>query len=298
MAQVIKTTFQLRRGKAASWVKNNPILALGEPGFVSDENRFKIGDGVTDWIHLPYMGEGNVVSAAKVTDFPTHGYNWVIYKAEEERKIYQWNEDKKAYEELSFSVEIEEAPETYSIFSKPVGTIVNIGEDEIRIMCPKGTEWHLQNPAEGADASYYYLGVKVYAPSKDIYSFKEDVKNPIVDQTIHYFTNNAYAGIDENGYKYSIIWLAAAQYNEVTGEWTYLGSKSTEKKYLGWDYCVKWYDQSGRMVATNSIRINLSNENCHYINEPYYMGSINVNKLTQTKGDVLVLYGGSATDNI
>ena len=55
MAQVIKTTFQLRRGKAASWVKNNPILAAGEPGFVSNENRFKVGDGVTDWIHLPYM---------------------------------------------------------------------------------------------------------------------------------------------------------------------------------------------------------------------------------------------------
>jgi hypothetical protein len=48
----------------------------------------------------------------------------------------------------------------------------------------------------------------------------------------------------------------------------------------------------------NSIRITLSNEACHANNEPYYMSSINVNKLTQTEGQVLELYGGSATDNI
>ena len=34
MAQVIKTTFQLRRGSLEVWERNNPVLAKGEPSFV------------------------------------------------------------------------------------------------------------------------------------------------------------------------------------------------------------------------------------------------------------------------
>ena len=63
MAEVIKTTFQLRRGNAAVWAKNNPVLSRGEPGFIIDENRLKIGDGVTAWNDLPYIGEDNVINA-------------------------------------------------------------------------------------------------------------------------------------------------------------------------------------------------------------------------------------------
>ena len=46
MATVYNTTFQLRRGTAAIWEKNNPILSRGEPGFEIDTNRLKIGDGL------------------------------------------------------------------------------------------------------------------------------------------------------------------------------------------------------------------------------------------------------------
>lgn len=45
---------QLRRGTAAQWSLANPILAEGEPGYVTDDNRFKIGDGVTAWNALAY----------------------------------------------------------------------------------------------------------------------------------------------------------------------------------------------------------------------------------------------------
>ena len=57
MATVYKTTFQLRRGMAEVWERNNPVLAKGEPGFVLDQNRLKIGDGVTPWLELDYIGE-------------------------------------------------------------------------------------------------------------------------------------------------------------------------------------------------------------------------------------------------
>lgn len=56
MVQVIKTTFQLRRGLLEAWEKNNPILAKGEPSFVIDKNALKIGDGVTPWKELEYIG--------------------------------------------------------------------------------------------------------------------------------------------------------------------------------------------------------------------------------------------------
>jgi hypothetical protein len=115
---------------------------------------------------------------------------------------------------------------------------------------------------------------------------------------MYYFEENEFAGIDENGRKFSIIWLPVASYDENMDSWIYFGDKSTLKKFFGWDYVVDWYDNNETRVATDSIRINLSNENCHYINEPYYMSSINVNKLIQDENSVLVLYGGSATDNI
>ena len=58
MATVVKTTFQLRRGLLATWERNNPILAAGEPGYVLDKNLLKIGDGVTHWNDLKFLTGG------------------------------------------------------------------------------------------------------------------------------------------------------------------------------------------------------------------------------------------------
>ena len=68
MAEIIKTTFQLRRGYEAIWEKNNPILASGEPGFVIDKNRLKIGDGEKAWNDLPYFGNGESVEIEEITE--------------------------------------------------------------------------------------------------------------------------------------------------------------------------------------------------------------------------------------
>lgn len=45
---------QLRRGTAAEWVAANPILAQGELAAETDTGKFKIGDGITNWIALGY----------------------------------------------------------------------------------------------------------------------------------------------------------------------------------------------------------------------------------------------------
>lgn len=97
----ITTTFQLRRGNASVWEKNNPILARGEPGFEIDTNRLKIGDGSTPWIDLKYLGEAEVYNAQTHYDFPSLGRANTIYKAEQEQKLYQWNTTKMVYEAIS-----------------------------------------------------------------------------------------------------------------------------------------------------------------------------------------------------
>jgi hypothetical protein len=85
MATVVNTTFKLKRGTAARWAEVNPILATGEPGFVYDQNRLKIGDGVTSWNDLPYIdGKREISNFDYMEEFPVIGDENIIYKAEKE----------------------------------------------------------------------------------------------------------------------------------------------------------------------------------------------------------------------
>lgn len=93
-------TIQFKRGTAARWAELNLVLEAGQPGFVTDENRLKIGDGTTAWNELPYVGESSVVNAQTHYDFPSIGRENVIYKAEAEKCIYQWNAANLQYELL------------------------------------------------------------------------------------------------------------------------------------------------------------------------------------------------------
>ena len=60
------TRMQQRRGTAAQWISTNdgngPILSIGEIGFESDNNRFKIGDGVNHWVDLPYFSDNQALT--------------------------------------------------------------------------------------------------------------------------------------------------------------------------------------------------------------------------------------------
>lgn len=98
----VVSTFKLKRGTAARWAELNPILEQGEPGFVYDINRLKIGDGKTPWNDLPYIdGKSAVVSYGSHTDFPENGDPNVIYKAANELSLYQFNSQTNAYEKIS-----------------------------------------------------------------------------------------------------------------------------------------------------------------------------------------------------
>lgn len=160
----------------------------------------------------------------------------------------------------------------YEIAYKPVGTIVDYRDHEIRVMCPADTQWVKQSVGATGSANMYYMGFKAYAPDGAV-SFKEDDKEFIEDQTMYYFENNEFAGIDKFGRKYSIVWLALATYDEASDTWTYFGKNSTAEKYIGWYYTVEWFDENGVKIGADQIRINLSNEDCHYANKPYYMAN-------------------------
>lgn len=101
MAEIINHTYRLKRGTAARWAELNPVLEQGEPGYVYDQNKLKIGDGFTPWNALPYIeGKSEIVNAASRDGFPRIGDATVIYKAADEKRLYQWNPEYRDYEPL------------------------------------------------------------------------------------------------------------------------------------------------------------------------------------------------------
>lgn len=97
MAEVIKMTYQLRRGISSTWTKNNPLLLAGEPGYELDTHKVKIGDGTSYWKDLPYIGEHNIISYATHTDFPSVGNVNYLYKANDEDMLYCWDDKEADY---------------------------------------------------------------------------------------------------------------------------------------------------------------------------------------------------------
>ena len=49
------TQIRFRRGTSQEWATYNPILGEGEPGVDTTLDRFKLGDGVTPWLSLPFQ---------------------------------------------------------------------------------------------------------------------------------------------------------------------------------------------------------------------------------------------------
>jgi hypothetical protein len=60
---IIRAHMKQRRDTAVNWQAQNPILLDGEIGIVTDQpDRYKVGDGVTEWNALPLRGfDGNIV---------------------------------------------------------------------------------------------------------------------------------------------------------------------------------------------------------------------------------------------
>ena len=58
MAQkTLNVKMQIRRDTATNWETNNPVLSAGEFGYDSTNKKIKIGDGLTNWNNLNFLGE-------------------------------------------------------------------------------------------------------------------------------------------------------------------------------------------------------------------------------------------------
>ncbi len=65
-----------RRGTAAEWASNNPVLASGEVGYETDTNKLKVGTGSLAWNSLNYITSAPVTSydlSGEYTGTPTAG---------------------------------------------------------------------------------------------------------------------------------------------------------------------------------------------------------------------------------
>ena len=115
MIKIYKTTFKLLRGKRDDWERLNPILQEGEPGFETDTFKLKIGNGIDRYVNLPYIGgdgpsgeqgEISVINRPTHYDFPSIGNPNIIYKAEIEKQLYQWDKENFKYVVLGMSNDI------------------------------------------------------------------------------------------------------------------------------------------------------------------------------------------------
>ena len=171
--------------------------------------------------------------------------------------------------------EIECAPKTYEkikyeIVDAPVGTLVEYKDDEIRILIPEDAQFNKQSVGVGGDPNTYYVTFKTYCYDDNVVGYKETLNGQTDSEILTDLK------VDEYGRRYQPTWLGIAKYDEATDDWSYYGAKSQTSKYIGWDYTLQMFDKDNVMIASDSVRINLSNKDCHSTIEPYYIGKTKV----------------------
>jgi hypothetical protein len=152
----------------------------------------------------------------------------------------------------------------YEITGTPEGSLVNYGDKEIRVMCHADAKFVKQSVGTGGDANTYYMTFRAYVPNNNVVGYIEHLGNQVDEEILTTFS------VDEHGRKYQTTWLGLAKFDETTGTWTYYGANSTFNKMIGWDYQIDWYDANNKMIASDCVRINLTNESCHNYLRPYY----------------------------
>ena len=139
--------------------------------------------------------------------------------------------------------------EKYKVTNVPEGTVIEYRDDEIRVMCPKNAVYKQQDVGAGGNANMYYMSLSTQAPEGAV-AFREGDRGVLLPDIMQL-----------EGKKSKTIWLALASLSG--GTWSYFGKSSTSAKFIGWDYIIEWLDKDGKVIETNSVRINLSNEECH-----------------------------------
>jgi hypothetical protein len=153
-------------------------------------------------------------------------------------------------------VEAQIRPIKYEV--KPVkGMFIDYRDSEIRLNTTRVELAHQPVGPEG-DPNSYYVEFRAYAPVGAT-SFKEWRDND-KDETLYTFDDD-FAGTDELGRNYSVIWLPIANFDGAI--WEIFGNASTVDKYLGFYYNFEWYNEANELIDTGKARIILTNDDCH-----------------------------------
>ena len=232
MAKVVETIFKLKRGTATRWEEINPILAQGEPGFVYDSHRLKIGDGITPWNDLPYIEEKTeVISYDSIEDFPIGGDPNVIYKAAKELSLYQFNVDTYKYEKISDGKALSDIIEPYT-----AGSGLNLQDNQFSINIADDSEAYLSTNAEGlkitgiTDAIIESLNIaKGYAEVQS-----SQVLNEAKASAANIYATKAFVGVIPEGYsETSIISYIDKKTSEISDAYE---SRITSLEKLSFNY--------------------------------------------------------------
>jgi hypothetical protein len=221
----------------------------------SEGESFTAGDGIEIvngeiYVRLADISHGLTMNDGKL----------VLNLATEDTDGAMSKEDKKTISSIPYMYEAHK----YDISGIPTGTLVKYSDGEIRVMCPANAVWTKQTVGDGGDANSYYMTFKTYVPNDDIVGYIEHLGDQVDSEILTTFSTDKY------GRRYQPTWLALAKYDEATDTWTYYGKTSTTDKYIGWDYQIDWYNADGVVIASDCVRINLSNEECHSAIKPYY----------------------------
>ncbi len=72
------TKIQVRRGTSTEWSSANPTLSSGEIGFETNTNKFKIGNGLSAWLALPYAAASEAYVDAAINGLGNSLGNYVL----------------------------------------------------------------------------------------------------------------------------------------------------------------------------------------------------------------------------
>lgn len=150
----------------------------------------------------------------------------------------------------------------YAVVGLDEGCLVDLKDNEIRVMFPADYKFKLQNSGEGANPNSYYYGVKTFVPDDTVWVGNgllrdgSDFEGELFEERVA----RGFAGYD-NGRKYTITWFVAAVTNDGGTTWSYYGANSSERKIGNWQMVKAYSDaEHTKLIYSNMARICLENE--------------------------------------
>lgn len=168
----VNTTIKIRKGTESEWSSSNPVLASGEPGFVTDTSRFKIGDGNTSWNSLNYSAivpSGFIAGSGVSIETGTNGLYLIINSSglnteqvddRVSQLLVEGTGVNLTYNDASGSLTIDNLHTEINILAEEPQGFVNRADSAISFNDSSRT-FTIQPAVSGGEYDIYVKGIKV-----------------------------------------------------------------------------------------------------------------------------------------